>query len=95
MRLQTLQIRANVLLKSLRCFYAGLGLFAVSALIAVGGCVASYYGQKLSFELTAVLAVATGTSAVMALCLTKPVWPCRACQTGGDARHESQSVPPV
>ena len=69
MQLQALQIRANLLLKSLRCFYAGLGLFAVSALIAVGGSVASYYGQKLFFELTAVLAVATGTSAVLALCL--------------------------
>jgi hypothetical protein len=69
MQLQTLQIRANLLLKSLRCLYAGLGLFAASALIAVGGSVASYYGQKLFFELTAVLAVATGTSAVKALCL--------------------------
>jgi hypothetical protein len=69
MQLQALQIRANLLLKSLRCFYAGLGLFAASALIAVGGSVASYYGQKLLFELTAVLAVATGSSAVLALCL--------------------------
>jgi hypothetical protein len=33
MQLQTLQIRANLLLKSLRCFYAGLGLFAASALL--------------------------------------------------------------
>ena len=69
MQWQALQIRANLLLNALRCFYAGLGLFAASALIAVGGSVASYYGQKLFFELTAVLAVATGTSAVLALYL--------------------------
>jgi len=56
MQLQALPIRANLLLNSLRCFYAGLGLFAASALIAVGGSVASYYGRKLFFELTAVLA---------------------------------------
>ena len=69
MQLQALPIRANLLLNSLRCFYAGLGLFAASALIAVGGSVASYYGQKLFFERTAVLAVATGTTAVLALYL--------------------------
>lgn len=69
LQFRALQSRAQLLLKSLRCFYAGLGLFAASALIAVGGSVASYYGQKLLFELAAVLAVATGTSAVLALCL--------------------------
>lgn len=68
-QLLDLQARAQLLLKSLRLFYAGLGLFAASALVSVGGSIASYYGQKLLFELTAVLAVATGASAVFALCL--------------------------
>ena len=40
-----------------------------SRLVSVGGSIASYYGQKLLYELTAVLAVATGASAVLALCL--------------------------
>ena len=43
-QLAPLQVRAEMLLKALRFFYAGLGLFAASALVSVGGSIASYYG---------------------------------------------------
>ncbi len=68
-QLKTLQVRSQLLLKSMRCYYAAIGLFAASALVSVGGSVASYYGQKLMFELAASLAVVTGASAVLSLCL--------------------------
>jgi hypothetical protein len=66
-QLEPLHVRAQLLLKALRCFYAGLGLFAASALVSVGGSIAAYYGQKLFFELGAALAVLTGASAVLGL----------------------------
>ncbi len=66
-QLAPLQVRAQMLLKALRFFYAGLGLFAASALVSVGGSIASYYGQKLVFEAAAALAVLTGASAVLGL----------------------------
>jgi len=66
-QLGPLQVRAQQLLKALRLFYAGLGLFAASALVSVGGSIAAYYGQKLVFEATAALAVLTGTAAVLSL----------------------------
>ena len=55
------------MLKSLRLFYAGLGLFATSALVSVGGSIAAYYGLKFLFELAAALAILTGASALLAL----------------------------
>lgn len=66
-QLAPLQTRAQMLLKALRFFYAGLGLFATSALVSVGGSIASYYGQRLLFEAAAALAVLTGASAVLGL----------------------------
>ncbi len=66
-QLSALQARAQLLLKSLRLFYAGLGLFAASALVSVGGSISAFYGQRFLFELTAVLAVVTGASAVFGL----------------------------
>jgi hypothetical protein len=66
-QLAPLHVRAQLLLKALRFFYAGLGLFAASALVSVGGSIAAYYGQKLLFELGAALAVVTGASAVVGL----------------------------
>jgi len=45
----------------------GLGLFAASALVPVGGSIAAYYGQRLLFEAGAGLAVLTGASAVLGL----------------------------
>lgn len=66
-QLGPLRIRAQMLLKALRMFYASLGLFAASALISVGGSIAVYYGQKALFELAATLAVVSGASAVAGL----------------------------
>ena len=66
-QLEPLGVRAQLLLKALRFFYAGLGLFASSALVSVGGSIAAYYGQKLLFEAAAALAVLTGASAVLGL----------------------------
>jgi len=62
-----LQVRAQLLLKALRLFYAGLGSFAASALVSVGGSIAAYYGQRFLFEAAAALAVVTGASAVLGL----------------------------
>ncbi|HTP67562.1 MAG TPA: DUF2721 domain-containing protein [Dongiaceae bacterium] len=66
-QLTSLRNRAQMLLTALRLFYAALGLFAASALVSVGGSVATYYGQKIWFEVAAGLAVLTGASAVVGL----------------------------
>jgi len=66
-QLERLHVRSQLLLKALRMFYAGLGLFAASALVSVGGSAAAYYGQRLLFEAMVALAVVTGTSAVIGL----------------------------
>ncbi|MGB7843972.1 MAG: DUF2721 domain-containing protein [Candidatus Acidiferrum sp.] len=66
-QLASLRVRAQMLLKALRLFYAALGLFASSALVSVGGSIATYYGEKILFELAASLAVFTGASAVAGL----------------------------
>jgi len=66
-QLDRLQVRAQLLLKALRAFYASLGLFASAALVSVGGSIAAYYGRKLPFQLAAGLAVLTGGSAVAGL----------------------------
>jgi hypothetical protein len=66
-QLEPLGVRTQLLVKALRLFYAGLGLFASSALVSVGGSIAAYYGQRLLFEAAAALAVVTGASAVLGL----------------------------
>src|SRR5271155_781561 len=43
-QLPDLQTRAQLLLRALRCFYLGLGLFASSALISIAGSIVVYYG---------------------------------------------------
>jgi hypothetical protein len=67
-QLSPLHVRAQLLVKALRWFYAGLGLFAASALVSVGGSIESYYGQFVVFYSAATLAVLTGASAVFGLC---------------------------
>jgi len=67
-QLGPLRVRAGLLVRSLRFFYGGLGLFAASALVSVGGSIAAYYNQKLAFEVCAALAVVTGACAVLGLC---------------------------
>jgi len=67
-QLTPLHIRSQLLVKALRFFYAGLGLFAASALVSVGGSIVAYYGQPVLFRVAAALAILTGASAVVGLC---------------------------
>jgi Protein of unknown function (DUF2721) len=66
-QLPPLHERAQLLVRALRFFYAGLGLFAASALVSVVGSIGAYYGQALLFEIGASLGILTGASAVLAL----------------------------
>jgi hypothetical protein len=71
--LAVLQTRAQLLLRALRYFYAGLGLFASSALISIAGSILVYYGWPSGFQIAAGIGVLCGTSAVIALvcgCIT-------------------------
>jgi hypothetical protein len=67
-QLTPLHVRTQLLVKALRFFYAGLGLFAASALVSVGGSMGAYYGQVVLSHTAAALAVLTGASAVFGLC---------------------------
>ena len=66
-QLPDLQTRAQLLLRALRCFYLGLGLFASSALISIAGSIAVYYGQQWVFQIAAGIGIVCGASAVIAL----------------------------
>ena len=66
-QLPALQTRAQLLLRALRCFYLGLGLFAGSALISIAGSIAVYYGERSPFQIAAAIGVVCGASAVIAL----------------------------
>jgi Protein of unknown function (DUF2721) len=48
-QLAPLHVRAQLLVKALRFYYAGLGLFAASALLSVGGSIESYFGHVVVF----------------------------------------------
>jgi hypothetical protein len=65
--LAELQTRAQLLLRALRCFYLGLGLFASSALISIAGSMAVYYGLLPVFRIAAAIGILCGASAVVAL----------------------------
>lgn len=67
-QLAPLHVRAQLLVKALRFYYAGLGLFAASALVSVGGSIESYFGHVVVFYSAVALAVLTGASAVCGLC---------------------------
>jgi len=67
-QLAPLHVRGQLLVKALRFFYAGLGLFAASALVSVGGSIAAYYEEGALFYASAGLAILTGASAVLGLC---------------------------
>src|SRR6202012_3066970 len=66
-QLPDLQTRAQLLLRALRCFYLGLGLFASSALVSIAGSSVVYYGQPAAFQIAAGIGVVCGASAVIAL----------------------------
>jgi len=65
--LPTLQTRAQLLLRALRCFYLGLGLFASSALISIAGSIAVDYGGRSAFRIAAGIGVVCGASAIISL----------------------------
>ena len=67
MQLDGLRVRAQLLVKALRNFYAALGLFAASALVSVGGSISAYYRQMLFFQAAAALAILSGAAAVVGL----------------------------
>jgi Protein of unknown function (DUF2721) len=66
-QLPDLQTRAQLLLRALRFFYLGLGLFASSALISIAGSIVVFYGQRSVFQLAAGIGVICGASAIIAL----------------------------
>ena len=68
-QLDRLQVRAQLLVKALRLFYASLGLFATAALLSVVGSMSTYYGQQILFQVMAVLALVAGLIAVLGLAL--------------------------
>lgn len=65
-QLPRLQVRAQLLVRALRLFYAALGLFASAVLISLAGGIAPSYSRVL-FEAVALLAIVTGASAVIGL----------------------------
>jgi Protein of unknown function (DUF2721) len=66
-QLQRLQVRAQLLVKALRVFYASLGLFATAALLSVIGSIVTSLGRPLWFDLIAGLALLAGGTAVVGL----------------------------
>jgi hypothetical protein len=66
-QLPPLQERADLLLRALRCFYFGLGLFASSALISIAGSIAVYFGGRWYFQIAAGIGAVCGALAVAAL----------------------------
>jgi hypothetical protein len=66
-QLPALQMRAHLLLRALRCFYLGIGLFASSALISIAGSIVVYYGGRTTFQVAAGVGVLCGAAAVISL----------------------------
>ena len=65
--MQTLEIRGTMLLRALRIFYAALGAFAASALVAIVGAALAAYELEAAFRVAAVIGFAAGSAAVLAL----------------------------
>jgi hypothetical protein len=66
-QLDRLEVRAQLLLRALRLFYAAIGLFAAAALVSVAGSIVTYYGRQIVFQFAAGLALLTGSLAVLGL----------------------------
>src|SRR2546426_10777653 len=66
-QLERLQVRAQLLLRALRIFYASLGSFAAAALISVVGSALAFYDLRVAFRAAAVVGLAVGTFAVAGL----------------------------
>jgi hypothetical protein len=66
-QLERQQVRAQLLLRTLRIFYASLGAFAAAALISVVGSALAYYEQRLAFHAAAAVGLASGAFGVTGL----------------------------
>lgn len=66
-QLERLQVRAQLLLRALRVFYASLGSFAAAALISIVGSLMVYYDQRIGFQIGAALGLAVGAFGVTGL----------------------------
>ncbi len=66
-QLERLQVRAHLLLRALRIFYASLGSFVAAALISVIGSALAFYDQRLAFRAAAAVGFGTGAFGVAGL----------------------------
>jgi hypothetical protein len=66
-QLDRLDVRAHMLLKALRGFYAALGLFATAALLSAIGSVLGMYGRQPTSLVIAIAALCSGAAAVASL----------------------------
>jgi len=66
-QIEALDVRAHLLLKALRLFYASLGLFATAALMSALGSVFAIYRIEYGFDVAALIALASGIAAVVGL----------------------------
>src|SRR5262249_40015147 len=66
-QLERLQLRAHLLVRSLRILYASLGLFAAAALTSVIGSAMAFYDLQLGFHIAATIGLAIGVLGVTGL----------------------------
>jgi hypothetical protein len=66
-QLESLQVRAQLLLRALRLFYATIGSFAAAALISVIGSALSVFEFRLAFRAAATVGLAIGAAGVIGL----------------------------
>ena len=66
-QLEQLQVRAHLLLRALRLFYASLGAFAAAALISVVGSALAAFEQRLAFQGAAAAGLMIGGVGVIGL----------------------------
>jgi Protein of unknown function (DUF2721) len=66
-QLEQLQVRAQLLLRALRLFYATIGSFAAAALISVVGSALAAFDFRLAFQSAAAIGLAIGAVGVIGL----------------------------
>ena len=66
-QLESLQVRAQLLLRALRLFYATIGSFAAAALISVIGSALAAFDFRLAFQAAATIGLAIGAAGVIGL----------------------------
>ncbi len=94
-QMESLQVRAQILLRALRLFYATIGSFAAAALISVIGSALAVFEFGLAFRAAATVGLAIGAAGVMGLVsgCTLMVHETRlAVQT---LSEEAQGAPPI